>query len=140
MHLQEQSSCGHSVSDSISRLDSYDSINEYLLTISWRECASDNDQLLLVQQHEFVSSHNASSCTLRLFTSVLYSVQLFKRSLFSLCMKSGHNPEEMFYIVLCFILFCNACVCVCMCGFCNVCVCEGFVMCGCFGKCLLYSD
>ena len=24
--------------------------------------------------------------------------------------------------------------------FCNVCVCEGFVMCGCFGKCILYSD
>jgi hypothetical protein len=27
-----------------------------------------------------------------------------------------------------------------VCGFCNVCVCEGFVMCGCFGKCILYSD
>jgi len=44
------------------------------------------------------------------------------------------------------------CVYVCMCGFFNVCVyvyvrvfynvcvCEGFVMCGCFGKCILYSD
>jgi len=22
----------------------------------------------------------------------------------------------------------------------DMCVCEGFVMCGCFGKCILYSD
>jgi hypothetical protein len=48
LQLQEDTSCGHSVSDSISCLDGYDSINEYLLTISWREFASDNDQLLLV--------------------------------------------------------------------------------------------
>jgi hypothetical protein len=51
-----------------------------------------------------------------------------------------------------FILFCNVCVClfvcvcvvvcvcVCMCGFCNVCVCVGFVMCGCLGNSILYSD
>jgi len=80
-----------SVSDSISCLDGYDSINEYLLTISWRECASDNDHLLLVQQHAFVSSHNTSSYTLRLITSVLHTVQLFKQSLYSLCMKSRHK-------------------------------------------------
>ena len=27
-----------------------------------------------------------------------------------------------------------------VCVFVNVCVCEGFVMCGCFGKCILYSE
>jgi hypothetical protein len=37
------------------------------------------------------------------------------------------------------ILFCNVCVCVCVCA-CMCVFCEGFVTCGCFGKCILYSD
>jgi hypothetical protein len=51
-----------------------------------------------------------------------------------------------FPTVFCFNFYCGGfilflmCVCVCVCGFCNVCVCEGFVMCECFGKYILYSD
>jgi hypothetical protein len=40
-----------------------------------------------------------------------------------------------FPIVFCFNLYCGGFIL-----FCNVCVCKSFVMCGCSGICILYSD
>jgi hypothetical protein len=46
------------------------------------------------------------------------------------------HKKQAIYIARMFKNVLNIVKCVCVC----VCVCEGFVMCECFGKCILYSD